>query len=79
MIKKLGLLILAVSLSFGASNQDVINFLTKRIPPQILKSLTIKVVKRDKIDGSKMEAVTLEIKNQKRVNKLVLFTDGKFK
>lgn len=78
MIKKLGLLALATTITFASSDADVINFLKKQIPPQIVDTLKIKVINRDNIKDSKMEAITLEIKSPKRTDKVVFFSDGKF-
>ncbi len=78
MIKKLGLLALATSITFASSDADVINFLKNQIPPQIVNSLQIKVINRDSIKDSNMEAITLEIKSPKRTDKVVFFSDGKF-
>jgi len=78
MIKKIGLLALTASLSFASTNVEVVNFLKKQIPPQILSSLKIKVLKRAKISNSNMESVVLEIKSPKRTDKVTFFTDGRF-
>ena len=78
MIKKIGLLAITASLSFASTNIEVINFLKKQIPPQILKTLDIKVLKIDKIPNSNMEAIILQIKSPKRTDKITFFTDGQF-